>query len=70
VTNNPSFHADVDRRTGFITKEVLAVKIGGFGVVECINKNTKSAFTKSDELRLVGISEIINSVSQYFMKSH
>lgn len=62
VTNSPSFHSDVDRRTGFITREILAVKIGDFGVVECINKNTKSAFTKSDEGRLVSISEIIKSV--------
>ncbi|OMJ76271.1 hypothetical protein SteCoe_24408 [Stentor coeruleus] len=62
ATSNSFFNNDVDKKTGFITREVLAIKISNIGVIECLNKNTMTAFTKSDENRLNAISEILASI--------
>lgn len=60
--NHNYFHPDIDRKTGFITKEVLAVKIGFVGVLQCLNKNNLTAFTKSDENRISAIGEVLKNL--------
>ena len=62
ASSHSYFHSDVDRRTGFSTREVLAVKIGTVGVLQCLNKNNMTAFTKSDESRVLSVAEILKSV--------
>ncbi|OMJ76224.1 hypothetical protein SteCoe_24443 [Stentor coeruleus] len=62
ASSSSFFNIDVDKKTGFTTREVLAIKISNIGVIECLNKNTMTAFTKSDENRLVAVSEILSSV--------
>lgn len=51
-STHPSFCQDVDKKTGFVTKEILAMPIGEIGVVQCLNKKHLAKFSKIDEKRL------------------
>ena len=59
---HPYFHPEVDRKTGFNTREVIAVKIGNIGVLQCLNKINMTAFTKSDENRVLAICDIVKNI--------
>jgi putative methionine-R-sulfoxide reductase with GAF domain len=62
ASNHTSFNPDVDRKTGYVTKEVLAIKIGSLGVVQCLNKCNLTAFTKTDESRLAAVCEVLKTL--------
>jgi len=54
------FNPDLDRKTGFATREVLAVPIGSRGVLECLNRKNLTPFSKSDESRACAIAEVLS----------
>ena len=54
------FNPDIDRKTGYMTREVLAVPIGSRGVLECINRKNLTAFSKTDETRASAIADVLN----------
>ena len=54
-----TFNPDLDRKTGFTTREVLAVPIGTRGVLECLNRKNLTPFSKSDESRASAIAEVL-----------
>lgn len=56
------FNPEVDKKTGFVTREILAVKFGNFGVLQCLNKTSKTAFTKTDEVRINALGETLRTV--------
>jgi adenylate cyclase len=56
------FNAEVDRRTGFSTREVMACKFGTIGVVQCINKLSMTAFSKSDENKIAAMADLLKAV--------
>ena len=50
---DPRFDSDIDKKTGFLTKSILAVPMIRYGkligVVEAVNKNNESGFSDHDE---------------------
>ncbi|CAG9334189.1 unnamed protein product [Blepharisma stoltei] len=54
------FNSEIDAKTGFKTKEVLAVPIGNKGVLQCLNKANLTPFSKSDEMRVSSIASVIS----------
>ena len=58
--DHPMFNPDLDQQTSFRTREILALPLGSRGVLECINKKTLTAFSKSDEGRAVAMSQVLN----------
>ena len=57
---HPMFNPDIDEQTSFYTREVLAIPIGSHGVLECLNKKSLTAFSKSDEVRASAMAEVLN----------
>lgn len=62
AANSVMFNQDVDRKTGFITREVLAVKFASFGVLQALNRNSKTSFTKADEGRITALAGTLTSI--------
>ena len=58
-SSHPSFHPDTDKKTGYITKEILVVPINGIGVVQCLNKKLMAKFSKIDEKRLEALTLVV-----------
>jgi len=56
------FNPEVDRKTGFVTRETISVKVGNFGVLQCLNKTSKTAFTKTDEIRVNALGETLRAI--------
>lgn len=56
------FNSDIDSKTGFETKEVLAVPISHKGVLQCLNKSNLTPFSKSDESRVVSMASVIEVI--------
>ena len=56
------FNGEIDKKTGFVTREVLAVPIGNRGVLECINKKNLTPFSKSDENRASAMATVIGKL--------
>lgn len=52
VQSDPRFHGDVDKKTGFVTRNLLVVPVlygqELLGVVSLVNSKTKSCFDKND----------------------
>ena len=62
ASSHSYFNSDVDRKTGFVTKEVLASKIGNLGVIQALNRSNLTPFTKSDENRISAIAEVLKTI--------
>jgi adenylate cyclase len=62
ASTHAMFNQDIDRRTGFTTREVLAVKIPSFGVLQALNRTSKTAFTKADEVRITALAGTLKSI--------
>jgi PAS domain-containing protein len=58
-SGNPEFYAEIDKQSGFVTKEILAVPMRNVGVVECLNKKNLTKFSKTDEKRVEVLAEIV-----------
>jgi hypothetical protein len=66
-SSNNNFCSVIDKQTNFNTREILAVPIGKYGVLECLNKKNISKFTKTDEKRVENLCkpllELIETVA-------
>ena len=61
-STHPSFCQDVDRKTGFATREILAMPFGGIGVIQCLNKKHMVRFSKIDEKRLEVVGKTVKAL--------
>lgn len=58
--DHPMFNPDIDQQTSFRTREILATPIGSRGVLECLNRKSLTAFSKSDEGRAIAMAQVLN----------
>lgn len=68
-SSHKSFRIESDKKSGFITREILAVPLSQTGVLECLNKKNFSKFSKSDEktvqVQIQTLQSIIDLVSRF-----
>mmetsp|Transcript_18610 Transcript_18610/g.33630 ORF Transcript_18610/g.33630 Transcript_18610/m.33630 type:complete len:653 (+) Transcript_18610:32-1990(+) len=58
---HPMFYAQVDLQTNYITKEVLCIPfMRTQGVLQCLNKQNLTPFTKTDEVRVKCLAGLID----------
>ena len=60
---DPRFHADVDKETGYVTKNILCVPIRTvkdevIGVAQCLNKLSGQSFNEDDQNLLMDIAQM------------
>jgi PAS domain-containing protein len=60
---HPMFYAQVDLQTNFLTKEVLVVPFQRTqGVLQCLNKQNLTPFTKTDEERVKCLAGLVDQL--------
>ena len=64
-TTHSNFYPEIDKKVGFVTKEILVVPMKNIGAIQCLNKTNMNPFGKIDEKRL----EIMASVVIAFIES-